>query len=101
MSELPEVIILLQAKLRFDEKILLYWSKDVFLPVVYVFLPVVVLISHFLMQMLSEMQILKKHVRTFLGSFQATQTAATGTQECRNSLLFQYTYYHLCNSPTL
>lgn len=47
------------------------------------------------------MQVLKKHVMNFLGSFQATQTAAVGTQECRNSLLFQYTCYHLCNSPTL
>lgn len=48
-----------------------------------------------------QMQILKQHVMSFLGSFQATQAAATGTQECRNSLLFQYTCYHLCNSPTL
>lgn len=34
-------------------------------------------------------------------SFQATQTAATGTQECRSSLLFQYLCSHLCHSPAL
>lgn len=98
MSELPEVVILL--KLSCDEKFCIIEVKMCF-SVWYMFLSAVVLKSHFWMQMLSEMQILKKHVMTFLGIFQATQTAATGTQACRNSLLFQYTYYHLCNSPTL